>query len=30
MADLAPWIALRGESWDERQAAQALALEAVG
>jgi len=30
MADLAPWIALRGESWDERQAAQARALEAVG
>jgi len=30
MADLAPWIALRGESWDQRQAAQALALEAVG
>ena len=30
MADLAPWIALRGESWDQRQAAQAQALEAVG
>jgi 3-deoxy-7-phosphoheptulonate synthase len=30
MADLAPWIALRRESWDERQAAQARALEAVG
>jgi 3-deoxy-7-phosphoheptulonate synthase len=30
MADLAPWIALRGESWDQRQAAQARALEAVG
>jgi 3-deoxy-7-phosphoheptulonate synthase len=30
MADLAPWIALREASWDERQAAQARALEAVG
>lgn len=30
MADLAPWIALRGEIWDERQAAEARALEAVG